>query len=378
MDHHTLLVGGIARPGCDHVPLSQCDKRLTPGILEACRADGRTSGHGTLSGYAEIVLQIPLSYLTNVHQVFSDLDTLIQKDGILTVTGSGLPTWAVETLVRLGGFDPVHTSGSSNPVVRCRRQRIGADGARCTVVIPCRNEVGNIAELVRRVPELGARTQLLFVDGASTDGTPERIRQAIRESPQRDIALLTQTGGGGKAAAVFQGFDAAEGDILLILDADMTVAPEDLPLFVVALTSGLADFANGSRFAYPMETGAMPPANIVGNRTFSLVVSWLLGARVTDTLCGTKVLYKRDWERIREVKGQFGGHDVWGDFDLLLGAASLGLRVLDIPVRYGARREGESKMQPLRHGVSMARTCLAGVRVLKLNSTGARLRRIAR
>ncbi len=236
----------------------------------------------------------------------------------------------------------------------------------CTVVVPCKNEVDNVEELARRLPSLGSHTELLFVDGHSTDGTAERIETVIRQNPDRDIKLLRQTRPPGKAGAVFDGFDAASGDILIILDADMTVAPEDLPRFFLALAEGLARFANGTRFVYPMEEGAMPLLNSLGNRMFGAFFSWVLSTRVTDTLCGTKALFKADWPRISGARRLFGGHDPWGDFDLLLGARYLGFELIEIPVSYGARTAGESKMRPIRHGLTLARTCSAGVRRLKL------------
>jgi glycosyltransferase involved in cell wall biosynthesis len=241
----------------------------------------------------------------------------------------------------------------------------------CTVVVPCRDEVGNVGSLVERVPSMGSHTELIFVDGSSTDGTPERIHELIEENPDRDIKLLHQPGPGGKAAAVFQGFDAANGDILIILDADMTVPPDDLPKFYSLLASGRADFANGTRFQMRMESGAMPGLNNLGNRVFSRLFSWLLGAKITDTLCGTKALLKRDWICIDAARPLFGGHDPWGDFDLLLGAAYCGLRIAEVPIRYRARVAGESKMQPLRHGPTLAATYFAGFRRLKRQRSSA-------
>ena len=243
------------------------------------------------------------------------------------------------------------------------------DGYSCSVIVPCRNEVGNVGPLVERLPQIGCRTELIFVDGASVDGTPHRIQEIIASHPGRDIRLLQQQSTSGKAGAVFQGFDAASGDIVMILDADMTVAPEELPRFYEVLASGAADFANGTRFLYPMEADAMPALNNLGNRVFGLFLSWLLGTRITDSLCGTKAFFRLDWPRIKSASALFGGHDPWGDFDLLLGAAYAGLQLKDVPVHYAARTAGESKMRPLRHGVALARTCLAGVRRLKLQTS---------
>lgn len=240
----------------------------------------------------------------------------------------------------------------------------------CSVVVPCKNEVDNVAELAQRLPKIGSHTELIFVDGTSTDGTPERIAELIAAHPERDIKLLRQPGGGGKAAAVRTGFDAAQGDVLIILDADMTVAPEELPGFHRVLEQDEADFANGTRFSRQMEPGAMRATNYWGNKMFAAVFSWLLGQRVGDTLCGTKAIRSRDWPRISAAIPLFGEHDRWGDFDLLLGAAYSGLRIKDVPTRYGARRAGESKMHAFRDGASLARTWLAGVRQLKLRARG--------
>lgn len=277
----------------------------------------------------------------------------------------------VEALLRLAGFRPESARRTrSGRFIEARAEPRHAGSLTCSVIVPCRNERGNVDDIVRRVPPLEGTSmeypELIFVDGASSDGTPERIEWLIRAHPGRDIKLLHQRGGGGKAAAVYQGFDAAGGDILMILDADMTVAPEDLPRFYLALAEGVAEFANGTRFVYPMEPGAMPGANTIGNQAFALLLSWLVGHRVGDTLCGTKALFRRDWPRIAQARQLFGGHDPWGDFDLLLSAAYVGLRLIDVPIRYAARTAGESKMRPVRHGVALTRTCLAGVRQLKL------------
>jgi hypothetical protein len=283
-------------------------------------------------------------------------------------------TRAVAHLLRLAGFRPV-----GNRSMPGGREMEAAWAPRleqafsCSVIVPCRNEIGNVDSVVRRLPPLGTHTELIFVDGASTDGTPQRIETIIDENPHRDIKLLHQRGRGGKAEAVFMGFDAAQCDVLMILDADMTVAPEDLPRFFAALAEGVGDFANGTRFVYPMESGAMRLSNNLGNRVFTFWLSWLLRTRISDTLCGTKAFFQRDWSAISAARSHFGGHDRWGDFDLLLGAGATGLRVVDVPVVYGARTAGDSKMHPFHDGLALARTCLAGVgwrRIAQQNTAG--------
>lgn len=304
-------------------------------------------------------------------------DRLPEGASIAARYGTGAPrlrSAQVRDLLRLAGFEPGRATreGAGWTMTASKRPR-AVRPFTCSVIVPCRNEVENVGPLVERLPALGTHTELIFVDGASNDGTPEEIERLIAVHPERDITLLYQRGGGGKAAAVFQGFDAAHGDILLILDADMTVAPEDLPRFALALAEGVTDFANGTRFTYPMEAGAMPALNTAGNRVFGVFLSWLLGSPITDSLCGTKALFRRDWPRIKALRPLFGGHDPWGDFDLLLGAAYAGLRLHDVPVPYHARTAGESKMQPLRHGWVLGMTCLAGIRRLKLERRERRL-----
>lgn len=301
-------------------------------------------------------------------------DEVALGDTITVTPGrSGLRRSDVATLLELSGFTPGtwHVEQGEAVVEATKHSRM-AEPLSCSVIVPCRNEVGNMDALVPRVPSIGTQTELIFVDGSSTDGTPERIEELIRAHPDRDISLLRQEREGGKAGAVFQGFDAAQGDVLMILDADMTVAPEDLPRFYLALAEGVADFANGTRFTYAMDQDAMRPLNAVGNRAFGSFFSWVLGTRVTDSLCGTKAIFRRDWPAIRAARPLFGGHDPWGDFDLLLGASYCGLRIVDVPVRYHARVAGESKMRPLRHGSVLARTCLSGAYRLKVRGHGRR------
>lgn len=220
---------------------------------------------------------------------------------------------------------------------------------RVSVIVPARNEAGNVPAIFERTPEMGAGTELLFVEGHSTDGTYDAIAGAIAANPARRSRVLRQAGA-GKGDAVRLGFAEATGEILMILDADLTVPPEDLPRFYEALVSGHAEFVNGVRLVYPMEGEAMRFANLLGNKFFSAAFSWLLGQSIKDTLCGTKVLWKRAYESIARNRRHFGDFDPFGDFDLLFGAARLNLRICDLPVRYRARRYGTTNIQRWRHG----------------------------
>ena len=226
-----------------------------------------------------------------------------------------------------------------------------------SVIVPARNEAGNIPAIMQRIPELGAGTEVIFVEGHSTDNTFEIIQKTIAAHPERRSMSLQQTGI-GKGDAVRLGFSKAHGDILMILDADMTVPPEDLPRFYNAIISGIGEFANGVRLVYPMERDAMRFVNLVGNKFFSLAFSWLLGQPVKDTLCGTKALWRHDYERIAANRTYFGDFDPFGDFDLLFGAAKLNLKIRDIPIRYRDRKYGSTNIRRWKHGWLLVRMVL--------------------
>jgi glycosyltransferase involved in cell wall biosynthesis len=226
---------------------------------------------------------------------------------------------------------------------------------RVTVVIPTRNERGNIAGAIARTPEMGGRTEIIFVDGNSTDGTAEEIEKQIAANPRRDMRLIPQGAGRGKGDAVRKGFAAAKGDVLMILDADLTVPPEDLPKFLDALTEGKGEFINGTRLVYPLEHQAMRFLNKLGNRFFSFVFAWILQQPIRDTLCGTKVLSKKNYEVIARNRSYFGEFDPFGDFDLILGASKANLKIVDVPIRYQARRYGETNISRFRHGLLLLR-----------------------
>lgn len=213
-----------------------------------------------------------------------------------------------------------------------------------SVVVPCKNEEGNIAAAVARIPEMGRGTEIIFCDDKSTDGTAEAVRQAMRDHPDRDIRLVDGPGV-CKAQNVWTGFRAAKGDVLMILDADLTVMPEELPYFFKALAAGTGDFINGSRMIYPMRDMAMKFTNFVGNKIFSLMFSLLLGHYIKDTLCGTKVMWREDFSRLEPLIGSWGIKDLWGDYDLLFGASKLHLVIHDLPVHYQERLHGVTKMR---------------------------------
>jgi len=233
-----------------------------------------------------------------------------------------------------------------------------------SVVIPCRNEAGHIEPLVQRLPELAPGSEFLFVEGGSKDDTEAVIRKTIAAHPERRMRLLKQTGR-GKGDAVRLGFAEARGDVLAILDSDMGVAPEDLDRFVDALARGKGEFLNGSRLVYPMEGRAMRFLNLIANKMFALLFSWVLGQQVRDTLCGTKVLYRADYEQIAANRAYFGDFDPFGDFDLLFGAARLNLKIVDLPIRYHERTYGETNISRFSHGLLLLAMSLFAARKLK-------------
>ncbi len=233
-----------------------------------------------------------------------------------------------------------------------------------SVIVAARNEAGNIESIFARTPELGGGTELIFVEGGSSDNTYEVIQQTIAAHPERNSSLFRQNGQ-GKADGIRLGFSKASGDILMILDADLTTPPEDLSHFVEALTSGKADLANGCRLIYPMEKNAMRFFNFVGNKFFSVMFSWLLGQPIKDTLCGTKVIWRADYELLAANRSYFGEFDPFGDFDLLFGAARLNLKIIDIPVRYRNRTYGTTNIQRWKHGWLLLRMVAFAARRLK-------------
>jgi len=218
-----------------------------------------------------------------------------------------------------------------------------------SVIIAARNEKGNIEAGVKRIPKMGSHTEIIFVEGGSCDGTRQEIERVKQSYSDLDIKIFSQPGK-GKGDAVRKGFQEAKGDILMILDADLTVKPEDLSQFYQAIVSGRGEFINGCRLVYPLKKESMRFLNILGNKFFGLLFSWLLSQRIKDTLCGTKVLWREDYQKIAKNRIYFGDFDPFGDFDLLFGAANLNLKIIDLPIRYQERTYGSTNISRFSHG----------------------------
>jgi len=244
------------------------------------------------------------------------------------------------------------------------RRVVPAAPPSVSVVVPCRNERGNIENAVLRLPAFAPDIEIVFVEGHSKDGTFEECERVKAAYPNHDIKVMRQDGK-GKGDAMRKGFAAARGDILMILDADLTVPPESLPKFYDALASGQGEFINGTRLVYPMEAEAMRFLNNIANHGFAILFSYLLNQRFTDTLCGTKVMWRRDYHRIVANRAYFGDFDPFGDFDLIFGAVKLNLKIVEVPIRYAGRSYGETQISRFTHGWLLVRMVLFAWRKLK-------------
>jgi SAM-dependent methyltransferase len=302
-----------------------------------------------------------------------DLDNLLTLAGLevvsrrqeilLPMRPGPLSTLANGVLTRL----PLLRSMAASYWVVARPAPEPRDQASVSVVVPCRNESGSIDELVERIPDMGTATEIVFAEGGSTDGTRALIEAAIERRSDRDMKLVVQSGK-GKANAMREAFAACKNDILMILDGDMTVVPEDLPKFYDGLVSGRGDLLNGVRLVYGMEPGAMRFFNLVGNRFFAWLMSFVLGQYAKDTLCGTKALFREDYDRIVARRHEFGYEDdPFGDFELLLGASLLGLTILNVPVRYRARVYGEPQIDRFPDGRRLFKLAASGFRCIWLD-----------
>ena len=325
----------------------------------------------------------PLLHLAELcgHKMPSDRQNLLSTDDIsalLDLAGFQVVRreWRQLVPAHLGGIGPfVNRYIGTLPGLRrlCLRNYVVARSVRQTlprprsasVIIPCRNERGNIESAITRMPRFCDDIEIIFVEGHSVDRTyeeAERVRDRYAE--QWDIKLLRQNGS-GKADAVFTGFDAARGEVLMILDADLTVPPEDLGKFFDAIATGQGEYIQGSRLVYPLEQDAMRFLNLLANWCFSKLFSWLLNQRITDTLCGTKVLRRDDYTNLKANRYYFGNFDPFGDFDLIFGASKMNLKMLEIPIRYAARQYGETQISRFRHGLMLLRMVIFAYRRMK-------------
>ncbi|MBI5964601.1 MAG: glycosyltransferase [Chloroflexi bacterium] len=306
---------------------------------------------------------LPQNWLTR-----DDIDNMLHLAGFEGIRFSQEILWPLP----LGGLAnrylaklwPFHNFTLSNFVIaRATPQPVNNEPS-VSVVIAARNEAGNIKSIFERVPKMGSKTEIIFVEGHSRDNTYETIADEIPLHPLTPSLLLRQPGI-GKADAIRAGFDRATGDILMILDADLTVPPEDLPRFYDAIVSGKGEFINGVRLIYPMEKEAMQTLNFIGNKLFSLAFSWLLGQPIKDTLCGTKVMWRKDYEQIAANRSYFGDFDPFGDFDLIFGAAKLNRKIIDMPIRYRDRTYGTTNISRWRHGLLLLRMVAFAARRIK-------------
>ena len=235
-----------------------------------------------------------------------------------------------------------------------------------SIIIPAKNEKGNIENAIRRIPEFADKIEYIFVEGNSNDGTYEEMHRVKSSYKNKNIKIIKQTGR-GKGNAVREGFDISSCDVLMILDADLTTPPEDLPKFYDALSYNRGEFINGCRLIYPMEKEAMRFLNLIANKIFGLIFTFLLGQKLKDTLCGTKVILKKDYEKLKENRKYFGDFDPFGDFDLIFGASKLNLKIVEIPVRYKDREYGSTQISRFRHGWLLFKMSYFAAKKIKFN-----------
>lgn len=264
----------------------------------------------------------------------------------------------------IGTLPLIRKASLRNYMVARSLKGVNNDELSATVLVPCRNEKGNIENAVKRLPKFCKNLELIYVEGNSSDGTFEECQRVKDAYPNWDIKVFKQPGK-GKGDAVRKGFAEASGDVLMILDADLTVPPETMPKFYNAIASGKGNFINGTRLVYPLEPGAMRFLNFWANRTFAVIFSFLLNQRFTDTLCGTKVLRKKHYDEIVTNRIYFGDFDPFGDFDLIFGAAKLNLKIVEVPVRYADRLYGETQISRFTHGWLLAKMVVFAYRKLK-------------
>lgn len=241
-------------------------------------------------------------------------------------------------------------------VFRLHPLEAGKQNLSCSVVVPCHNEEGNIADCIARIPNFGAWREIIVVDDGSTDRTKDMVKKIMRG--RSDIRLISYEKNCGKGYAVNIGWQEAKGDVFMMLDCDSTTPPEELALFHEAMEYG-AEFVNGTRVIYPREKNSIPFFNRLGVTFFAHLISWITQKRISDTFCGTKVFLKKYWNcfQIKEF--------LWGDWDLFFTAARYRMKMLELPVHYKTRKHGVTKMRPVKHGIILLLKSVEGLRVVK-------------
>lgn len=320
--------------------------------------------------FGAVVRQPPSNWLSH-----ADLVNLLELSGWEVVTASTEQLFPFRVpilteifnrfLVRLPLFR--HFGATLFIVARPKIPPVLDSEISCSVIVPARNESGNIRAALERIPVMGNGTEIIFVEGHSVDDTWEVIQQECEayEGPHR-VSFCRQPGK-GKWDAVYKGFSRARGDVLVIQDGDLTAPPEDLPKFFGAVASGAAEFANGSRLVYPMEDRAMRFLNFLGNKFFALALSFVLRQPIKDSLCGTKMLLRSDYLFLLQRIEEFGDFDPFGDFNLLFGSALLDLKIRDVPVRYRDRTYGDTNISRFRHGWLLLKMTWFGLRHLRFH-----------
>ena len=291
---------------------------------------------------------LPPEDITNLLNL-ADFDTIRHESLMMMPKGIPLLAWLCNRILSLL---PLFRSLNLINLLIARPMPSEKPAAELSVsvIVPCRNERGNICDAIGRIPQMGRQTEIIFIDGNSTDGTVEEIQRQIELHPERPIQLLLQGSGVGKGDAVRKGFAAATGDVLVIQDADLTAPPEDLPKFFEAWRTGKGEYINGTRLVYPMEKQAMRFLNLLANKFFGMLFSWLLNQRFRDTLCGTKMISRKHYQILAAHRAFFGDFDPFGDFDLIFGAVKQNFKVVEVPVTYRARTYGTTNISRFRHG----------------------------
>ncbi len=288
----------------------------------------------------------------------------IVKSSSLGFGVSWIP-WIGDALEKFWGTLPIAKYFGLFSVFLFRPRSIQKRSVAVSVIVPARNEAGTIEAVIARCPTLGSRTEIVFVEGHSSDDTWNKILDVQKQYRGPFVITAFQQSGKGKANAVREGIAKANGELIVILDSDLAVAPEALPVFVKAYEDGRADFINGSRLTYPMEGSAMRFLNRFANIFFAKFLSWILEIRLTDSLCGTKAFSKSDYLRFAKWRERFGDFDPFGDFELLFPASFIGLRLINIPIHYKARVYGETNIQRFRDGWRLFCMCMHGLFRLK-------------